>query len=170
MIVAQRGLFPSEVQKLDIVTGYVAIFGKREFFWAFLAEPPCKSEVALPSHFTSLHTITKGYQILTKVSPFPRTATQQAGGTAAPAAVPRQPAMKQDAEQLLQVPRAPSSADFVGIWRHLTPWGQLCQAPLAQLTQLVGTPDSCFPSDSEQYFHRLEEPLLSPEPVSDLWT
>lgn len=40
MIVAQRGLFPSEVQKLDIVTGYVAIFGKREFFELFWLSRP----------------------------------------------------------------------------------------------------------------------------------
>jgi len=86
-------------------------------------------------------------QILTEVNPFSMTATQQVDGTVALAAVPRQPGMKQDAEQLLQVPKTPSSADFAGICRYLTPCGQSHRAPRAPISLFVGTPGSCFLSN-----------------------
>jgi len=40
IIVLQRGLFPSEVHKLDFVTGYVAISGKLEFYELFSVSSP----------------------------------------------------------------------------------------------------------------------------------
>lgn len=40
IIVSQRGLFPSEVHKLDFVTGYVAIFVKLEFYELFWLSSP----------------------------------------------------------------------------------------------------------------------------------
>lgn len=40
IIVLQRALFPSEVHKLDFVTGNVPIFGKLEFYEHFWLRSP----------------------------------------------------------------------------------------------------------------------------------
>lgn len=40
IIVLQRALFPSEIHKLDFVTGKVTIFGKLEFYEHFWLRSP----------------------------------------------------------------------------------------------------------------------------------
>lgn len=55
------------------------------------------------------------HKTLTAVMPFSMTASPQVDGPVVLAAAPRQAGMKQDAEQLQQVLRAPGPAGFVGI-------------------------------------------------------